>query len=118
MKLKQIQEVLEAEPLVIADESLEVKKVCGSDLLSDVLAFSQEKSMLLTGLTNPQVIRTVEMIELQVIIFVRGKRPQTETVDMARKKEISLYVTGKSMFESCGILYQEGLQPEKLEEIG
>ncbi|MFW5999173.1 MAG: hypothetical protein ACOCQC_00780 [Halanaerobiaceae bacterium] len=118
MKLKEIREILDAEPLVVIDEKLEVKKVCGSDLLSDVLAFSQKKSMLLTGLTNPQVIRTADMIELQVIVFVRGKSPQSATVNMARENGISLYITGKSMFESCGLLYQHGLQPEQLEEIG
>ena len=117
MKIKEIQKVLQAEALVKTDEELEIKKVCGSDLLSDVLAFSRKKVLLLTGLTNPQVIRTAEMIEMKVIIFVRGKHPQKSTVELAQEKNIALYVTGKSMFESCGLLYKNGLQPEKLDKI-
>lgn len=117
MKVSEIKEVLEARPLVTGKEELNIKTVCGSDLMSDVLAFSQEKSLLLTGLTNPQVIRTAEMIEIKVIIFVRGKKPQSETIELAKKTNIFLYVTDKSMFESCGLLYESGLKPEKLEQI-
>lgn len=98
-------------------EKLDVKTACGADLMSDVLAFSNAKSMLITGLTNPQVIRTSEMIEIQVIIFVRGKNPLDQTIELAKENDISLFMTEKPMFETCGILYKMGVQPEKMVKI-
>ena len=85
--------------------------------MSDVLAFSQEKSMLLTGLTNPQVIRTAEMIGIKVVIFVRGKEPLPETIELAKERGVYLYLTEKPMFASCGLLYSHGLKPEAIPEI-
>lgn len=117
MKVLEIKDILQAKSLVTGNKELNIETACGSDLMSDVLAFSQEKSLLLTGLTNPQVVRTAEMIEIKVIIFVRGKEPPVETVELAGETNISLYVTDKSMFESCGLLYENGLKPEKLEQI-
>ena len=110
MKLKDIERILEAEVLV-GGELLhkEVKMVCGCDLMSDVLSFVKSDSLLLTGLTNPQVVRTAEMADLQAICFVRGKKPDKETVEMAESKDIPLLVTPIPMFESCGRLYQQGL---------
>lgn len=110
MKLKDIERILEAE--VIVGGSLlqrEIGMACGSDLMSDVLAFVKSGSLLLTGLTNPQVVRTAEMADLQAICFVRGKRPEQETIDIAEAKDIPLLVTPLPMFESCGRLYQAGL---------
>ncbi len=117
MKLGKIKELLQLETLVEGNEELEVDKGCGSDLMSDVLAFSQEKTLLLTGLTNPQVIRTAEITGIKVIIFTRGKRPQEETVELAQKQDIALYISFKSQFESCGILYENGIKPEKIRKI-
>ncbi|MFW6006597.1 MAG: hypothetical protein ACOC4G_05110 [Bacillota bacterium] len=117
MKLRQIKDILNLKTLVPGDTELEIKSGCGSDLLSDVLAFSQQKTLLLTGLTNPQVVRTAEMIGIKVIIFVRGKKPQTETIELAEEKEIALYGSAKSLFESCGLLYENGLKPEKMRQI-
>lgn len=110
MKLKDIERILEAEVLV-GGELLhkEVKMVCGCDLMSDVLSFAKSESLLLTGLTNPQVVRTAEMADLQAICFVRGKKPEQETIEMAEAKDIPLLVTPIPMFESCGRLYQQGL---------
>jgi predicted transcriptional regulator len=111
MKLKRIVEVLGAE--VVAGRDLldvEIKMACGSDLMSDVLAFVKSGALLLTGLTNPQVVRTVEMADLVAICFVRGKRPDQETVQMAESKRIPLLISPLPMFESCGRLHQVGLQ--------
>ncbi len=82
MILKQIQEILEAEVLV-GEEGLgiNIRMVCGADLLSDVLAFTEHKSLLLTGLTHPQVIRTVEIAGIKAICFVRGKHPSDEMIE-------------------------------------
>ena len=110
MKLKRIVEVLGAE--VVAGRDLldvEIKMACGSDLMSDVLAFVKSGALLLTGLTNPQVVRTVEMADLVAICFVRGKRPDQETVQMAESKRIPLLISPLPMFESCGRLHQVGL---------
>jgi len=118
VKLADIIPLIELEPLVIIDApDYEIDTVCGCDLMSDVLAFSQEKTMLLTGLTNPQVIRTAEMTDLKFIIFVRGKRPPQETIDLAQEKGINLYLSPLSMFECCGRLYEAGLGSETMRSI-
>jgi hypothetical protein len=110
MELKEILAVLAAEEIVKGSrKDLEIRVACGSDLMSDVLAFVKTDSLLLTGLTNPQVVRTAEMAEIIAVCFVRGKRPPSETVALAREKGIPLLVTDCSMFEACGRLYQQGL---------
>lgn len=117
MHIKEIKKLLELETLVEIYPDLEVEAACGSDLMSDVLAFSQRKTMLLTGLTNIQVVRTAEMVDLKAIIFVRSKKPDRKTIKLARDKNISLYLANKSLFACCGILYQGGVKPEKLNKI-
>jgi predicted transcriptional regulator len=110
MKLKDIERILEAE--VIVGGGLlerEIGMACGCDLMSDVLSFVKPNALLLTGLTNPQVVRTAEMADLRAVCFVRGKKPEQETIDMAEAKDIPLLVTPLPMFESCGRLYQAGL---------
>ena len=88
----------------------EVIMACGCDLMSDVLSYIKSDSFLLTGLTNPQVVRTAEMAGITAICFVRGKKPQRETIDLAIEKDIPLMFTRFSMFEACGRLYNEGLR--------
>jgi len=111
MKLLKVQEVLDAE-VVGGLEWIdrEVETVCGADLMSDVLAFTKESTLLLTGLTNIQVVRTAEMSDLVGIVFVRGKRPSPELIELARMKNIPLLVTQHSLFESCGRLYSNDLK--------
>lgn len=112
MKLKKVQEILKAEIIVGEDSlSLSVERGCGSDLMSDVLAYSKSHSLLLTGLVNPQVIRTAEMADISAIVFVRGKMPPQETIALASEKQIPILTTQFSMLESCGKLYTEGLLP-------
>ncbi len=108
--LEDVKRILEAE-VVAGSEFLHrnVKMACGSDLMSDVLAFAKSDSLLLTGLTNPQVIRTAEMAEVGSICFVRGKKPDEQTIKLAEAKDIPMLTTPLSMFESCGRLYQEGV---------
>ncbi|MDI9485376.1 MAG: hypothetical protein QM372_07950 [Bacillota bacterium] len=118
MKLSEIIQLIELEPLVVIDDpDCQIETVCGCDLMSDVLAFSQEKTMLLTGLTNPHVIRTCEMTDIKFIIFVRGKRPPEETIDLAAERGINLYLSSLSMFECCGRLYQAGLGSEVMRRL-
>ncbi len=110
MKLADVQSVLAAE--VVAGEKLlekEAGSACGADLMSDVLAFTKEKTLLLTGLTNVQVIRTAEMSDLVAIVFVRGKRPGRDVINMAEEKGIPLMVSQYPLYEACGMLFCKGL---------
>jgi hypothetical protein len=87
----------------------EVHTACGSDMMSDVLAFVKEQAALLTGLVNPQVIRTAEMMDMHCIVFVRGKRPTPEMVELAEECGIAVMCSEKRAFEASGILYAAGL---------
>ena len=110
MTLAEVRDVLGAEVVVGEDSlDLEIGMACGADLLSDVLAFAKSQSLLLTGLTNSQVIRTAEVAEIKAICFVRGKRPQAETVDLAKERDVPLLCTRLPMYESCGRLFSRGL---------
>ena len=111
MKIRKIAELLQADVLC-CDERLdeEVYAACGSDMMSDVLAFVKEQAVLLTGLVNPQVVRTAEMMDMKVIVFVRGKVPGDAILDLAHKLDIVVLKTELEMFTSCGKLYQAGLR--------
>ncbi len=110
MQLRQLRDVLQAKVLCGGDHlDRKIEMVCGSDLMSDVLAYINAGSLLLTGLTNPQVVRTAEMAEVAAVCFVRGKQPQAETIELAEARKMPLLTTGLSMFESCGRLYRKGL---------
>lgn len=111
MHLKYIQELIDAQ--VLAYEKgidLDVKTAFGSDLMSDVLAYVEEDTLLITGLTNQQVIRTAEMLDLKAILFVRGKEPCKEVIELAEEKKILLMKTRESLFTVSGILYGNGLR--------
>jgi predicted transcriptional regulator len=110
MTLDDVKSILEAEVIVGSNLlNQEVKMACGSDLMSDVLAFVKPESLLLTGLTNPQVVRTAEMADVAAICFVRGKIPDSVTIEMAESKNIPLLTTPIPMFESCGRLWKQGM---------
>ncbi len=110
MTLLEVKELLRADSYTECDLSnCEVKAACGADLLSDVLAFTKEQVLLLTGLVHPQVIRTAEMLDLAGIVFVRGKVPSPEMIELAEKKEIPILSTSYPMFKSCGLLYASGV---------
>jgi len=87
----------------------EVNSGAAADLMSDVLYHAQPGAILLTGLINPQVVRTAEMAEIKAICFVRGKKPDAETIRLAKEKHIPLLATGLPMYEACGRLYEQGL---------
>lgn len=110
MKLGEIKDILQAESLCDNDYlCMEINMASGSDLLSDVLAFTKAGSLLLTGLVNPQVVRTAEMVDICAICFVRGKKPEKDTMELAEEKEIPLLTTSLPMYEACGRLYKVGL---------
>jgi predicted transcriptional regulator len=111
MTLEEVREILEAETLSVSDlENINVEMGCGADLMSDVLAFVKKGSLLLTGLTNAQVVRTSEMADVVAVCFVRGKRPPEETSRLAASTSLPLLVTQLPMFEACGRLYRNGLK--------
>ena len=110
MKVQNIVNILKAEILAEGDLQEEVKTACGSDMMSDVLAFVNEKTVLITGLTNPHVIRTAEIADIACIVFARGKSPDDEMLQMAISRDIAVLSTQKTLYTTCGLLYQHGLR--------
>lgn len=110
MNLKQVQKTLSASVLTeLPWEEIEVHSACGCDLMSDVLAFVKDQGLLLTGLVNPQVIRTAEMMDIRVIVFVRGKTPGPEILSLAESMDMILMTTSHPLYTACGLLYEQGL---------
>ncbi len=109
MIVKDIIDILEGEIICEGDLEQEIKTACGSDMMSDVLAFVKDQSVLLTGLVNPQVVRTAEMMDMACIVFVRGKVPDDSIIRLAEQRGITLIKTRYRMFTACGRLYAGGL---------
>lgn len=110
MTLEQIVTILGGDFLTHQNHNQKnVKTGCGCDLMSDVLAFIKQDTLLLTGLTNAQVIRTAEMADVKAICFVRGKKPGQEVVALAEEKDIALLATTLPLFEACSRLSRNGL---------
>lgn len=111
MTIREVKEALGARYVVGEQwKEKEIHSACGSDMMSDVLAFLKDQAVLLTGLCNPQVIRTAEMMDIVCIVFVRGKVPDENMIKMAEEREIALLTSGHRMFSACGILYEKGLR--------
>ena len=111
MKISTIREILHAD-VVCGEDFLddEVHSACGSDMMSDVLAYVKDQGVLLTGLVNSQVIRTAEMMDMVCIVFVRNKQPTEDMLELAKEAGIAVLATSKRMYEACGKLYAGGLQ--------
>jgi len=110
VRLQEVKEILDADIIVGKDQmDMEVTAAFGADLMSDVLAFAKPGSLLLTGLTNPQIIRTSDVLDIAAIILVRGKRPLPETVQLAEELRIPLLTTQYILFEAVGRLYSKGI---------
>jgi predicted transcriptional regulator len=108
--LREVKEILGADLIVGNDKlDLDVKTAFGADLMSDVLAYAKAGSLLLTGLTNPQVIRTANVLDIAAIIIVRGKKPPVETISLAEEMHIPILSTKYILFETAGRLYQKGI---------
>ena len=117
MKLSDVRDILSCKVLC-GEENLdnEVKSAFGSDLMSDVLAFVNDRSLLLTGLMNPQVIRTAEMMDITSIVFVRGKVPVENLIAMAKAKDMVLMSTDHHLYIASGLLYTNGLGNPNVED--
>lgn len=110
MTLRDIKELLDAEVLIGENQlDMEVKTAFVADLMSDVLAFATADSLLITGLTNPQVVRTADVLDIAAIIMGRGKRPSSETFQLAEELNIPILTTKYILFEIAGRLYAEGI---------
>jgi predicted transcriptional regulator len=110
MLVREITEILEAEVLSGKDNmNMEISSACGADLMSDVMAYVKENVLLLTGLISPQVVRTAEMMDIKVIVFVRGKTPGENILELAQEKGITVLKSRHPMFIACGKLYSAGI---------
>jgi predicted transcriptional regulator len=110
LTLNEVKKILNADVIVGEEHlDLEVKTAFGADLMSDVLAFAKAGSLLLTGLTNSQVIRTANILDIAAIILVRGKKPSNETINLAKELKIPLLTTKYILFETAGRLYAKGI---------
>jgi predicted transcriptional regulator len=110
MNLECVKEILNAKVYTdIPFDGIEINAACGADLMSDALAFGEDKGLLLTGLNNLQAVRTAEMMDIHCVVLVRGKEPDTALVDLANEKDVVIMKTDYSMYTSCGLLYQAGL---------
>ncbi len=108
MTIREVIEVLNADILSPAiDQDKTIETICGSDMMSDVLAYIKKDALLLTGLTNPQVIRTAEMLDIVCLVFVRGKSPTEEMIQIAEDCGVYVLRTDYRMYEACGKLYQK-----------
>lgn len=108
MKIDEIIKFLDATCLTEKTEK-DCKYAFASDLMSDVLALASEATVLITGLNNPQIVRTAEMTDISLIILVRGKKPSEETLTIARETNITILTTDMTMYETCGRLYKAGI---------
>ena len=113
MYLWEVKEILGAEVL-LGEKNLdqEIVSACGCDFMSDVLAFVKNQAMLLTGMVNPQVIRTAEMMDMKCVVFVRGKQPDEVTLRLAEERNIVIMTCPKRLYTACGLLYNHGLAGE------
>lgn len=113
MRLCEVRDILDAKVLwgeKYLDQ--EIQSACGSDFMSDVLAYVKEQALLLTGLVNPQVVRTAEMMDMKCIVFVRGKVPGETILELAQERRIVIMTSPKRMYSACGLLYTNGLAGE------
>ncbi|HOE32994.1 MAG TPA: DRTGG domain-containing protein [Smithella sp.] len=110
MKLREVKDILNADVIVGEDKlDIEVQTAFGADLMSDVLAFAKAGSMLLTGLTNTQVVRIANVLDIAAIILVRGKKLSTEAISLATDLHIPILTTKYILFETAGRLYAKGI---------
>ena len=117
MTIQEIAGLLDATWLCCEEEAQrEIQFVFASDMMSDVLAYVQEDTLLLTGLVNSQAIRTAEMLDLPCVVFVRGKNPHRDAIKRAQELGIAALSTQLTLFETCGRLYTVGMKPVEIED--
>lgn len=112
MKLADIREFLKCQLIsaVDFDPDIDIQFAYASDLMSDILVAVKPGALLLTGLTNNQVIRTSKVAGTSAVVFVRDRRPNAETIELANQYHIPILATKLSMFDACGILFVNGVK--------
>ncbi len=111
MTIREICDLLDAKVLCGEDKlANEVHSACGCDMMSDVLAYVKDQAVLLTGLVNPQVVRTAVMMDMRCIVFVRGKMPNEDILELANEAGIAVLSTDERLYVACGKLYCSGLR--------
>ena len=115
MILKEIGNILECKNLTgIELLNREIEYCYATDMMSDVLKSCKIGSLLITGLVNQQVIQVAEIMDLKGIVFVSGKEPSPELIEIAKEKNLPILTTEKNLFETCGILYSAGLRGKEI----
>jgi len=112
MKLNEIKDILKCDILTENQDvsHVEVNTVMASDGMSEILAFSHPGSLMITGLTNIQSVRTADVADAKAIIYIRGKLPNEKTIALAWQKGIHVMATKLGMFDVCGILREHGMK--------
>lgn len=115
MKISQLARIIDAQFVCGEDlQDTEIQSAFSCDLMSDVLAYVKDSDgALLTGLANPQVVRTVAMMDMRCIIFVRNKKPDEKTIELAQQNGIAVLQCRHNMFTACGLLYESGMRGEE-----
>jgi len=117
MKINEIASILNAEIITnFSDENTDIQYGFASDLMSDVLAYATEDSLLVTGLNNTQVIRTAEMMDISTVLLVRGKKPNKELIELAIETSLTLIATEYTMFKTCGLLVINGMKGKEVHD--
>jgi predicted transcriptional regulator len=110
MKIRDVVRILDAKVCYGEDLlDVEIVSACASDMMSDVLAFVKDQSLLISGLCNPQVVRTANMMDVKCIALVRGKLPTPDMLELAKQKGIPILSSKLRMYIACGLLYNNGL---------
>ena len=118
MTIADVKNVLNATVICCGDAlKKQVHNACGSDMMSDVLAFVKDHGILLTGLVNPQTVRTAVMMDMKGIVFVRGKKPDAAVISLAEESGIVLLTTDYRMYTACGLLYTAGLYTDGSDKV-
>lgn len=118
MEVNKVKDLLDATVLCCEDMlDTQVYSACGSDMMSDVLAFVKDQGILLTGLVNAQTVRTAMMMDMKCIVFVRGKKPDDIVLSLAESNGIIVLCTDYRMYTACGILYTNGLYTEGVDKV-
>ena len=115
MTIRELITILDAKVLCGEDKlDQEVNNAFSSDLMSDVLAFVTDKTVLITGLTNIHVMRTAEMLDIHCIVYARGKIPSDELLEEANDLDIVVLATAHNCYTTCGLMYEAGIRSKNV----
>jgi len=120
MRLDELASVIGGDTLVQGTrENPEIGYAFAADLLSDVLALTEgeDRTTLVTGMISPQVMRVADILGIAAIVVVRGKTPPPSMIEYATELGMPLLTTKKTMFETCGVMYANGVRPCRIRPV-